>query len=115
MANKRPILCIKMGFSQISVHAVTCFITSTVKTWSDAKAACQADKGALASINNLYESGFVVTVGSAGLPFWIGLSDSVVSKVSSWSGLRLGTKGLRHPVPSSDKKRHFFLVKRYDV
>ena len=50
----------------------------SVKTWSDASAACQSDGGALTSIINVYESGFVVTLAAKKTPYWIGLSDSVV-------------------------------------
>ena len=50
----------------------------SVKTWSDASAACQSDGGALTSIINVYESGFVVTLAGKKTPYWIGLSDSVV-------------------------------------
>ena len=54
------------------------FIVS-VKSWSDARAACQSEGGDLTSVNNIYESGFVYTLGSTKAPFWIGLSDSKVS------------------------------------
>ena len=63
------------------IHATFVVIKAsslTVKSWSDAKTACQNDGGALTSINDVYESGFVYTLASSKGAYWIGLSDERV-------------------------------------
>jgi len=49
----------------------------------DARSACQAENGDLASINSPYEQAFIESlIGAESIPFWVGMTEVINPKVN---------------------------------